>query len=282
VLVVTVLVQPALGTTMAGLAGLATAWFVVPRTRERPRGKALAGAAAPYLILALAVTVGFGVPGVREAFEQPAIAPSFPATEAAYGHVNEPVDAHQPFRPLAHPALYVLLAAAAGAALYRRAGWWSPGTTRAVLSGWGERSWPTVTSILGLTALAGLMVEAGMVAALADLLARSFGLAYLALAAAVGAGGTVLTGSTTASNALLAPLQAGAAQGLDLPAAILLTAQAAGGNVGNMLAPANIVVGVVAAGCAGREGEVIRQTWRAALLLLAVVTAGVALQVWMA
>jgi lactate permease len=280
-LVATVVVQPALGSTVAGLAGLIAAWFLLPgrSRRDPPHGRSLAVAAAPYLVLTVAVTVGFGVPGVREAADAvPAIAPAFPVTAAAYGHRNPPVDAHQPFRPLGHPAAYVLLAAAVGVVIYRKAGWWQPGTGQAVLRAWLRRSAPTAASIVGLTVLAAVMVEAGMVVVMADRLAAWFGLAYAALAASVGTAGTVLTGSTTASNALLAPLQARAAEGIGLPAPLLLAAQAAGGNVGNMLAPVNILVGAVAAGCAGREGDVIRATWRPALLLTVLIVGGVAVQ----
>jgi lactate permease len=87
-------------------------------------------------------------------------------------------------------------------------------------------------------------------------------------------GGTILAGSTSASNALLAPLQAEAAAHVGIDAPVFVAAQVVGGNVGNILSPVNILVGAVAAGCAGHEGEVIRRNLEGVGLLIALVTLG--------
>jgi lactate permease len=276
----TVLVQPALGSTVAGMAGLIAAWILLPVGGRRPGSRSVVLAAAPYLVLAALVTIGLGLPPVRELLDQvPALAPSFPPSSAAYGYATPPVAAHQPLRPFLHPVLYILASAGVAIVLYRRIGWWPREPLRATLAGWLRRSRPTISSVLALTVVAAVMVDAGMLAVVADRLAAAFGLAYASVAAVLGAGGTILTGSTTASNALLAPLQARVAIALDLPPPLLLSGQAAGGNVGNSLAPVNILVGTVATGCEGQEAAVIRRAAPDSGVLLALVILGVIAQV---
>ncbi len=270
-------VQPALGSTAAGLAGLLAAWLLFPRAGERPQARPLLLASSPYLLLTGLVVAVFGVPQVRELAEQvPALAPSFPETIAAFGHVNAAVAAHQPLRPLLHPGPYLLVAAAVGALVYRRLGWWPQDRwTRAFVAPWARRSRSTIVSLLGLTTLAGVMVDAGMLAAMAQALTAALGLAFVPLAVIVGAGGTVLTGSTTASNALLAPLQADAAAQLGLAPTTLLVAQTVGGNIGNALTPINAVIAAAAVGASGAEGEILRRALKTMLPVAAVAVVGV-------
>jgi lactate permease len=275
VLVVTAWVQPALASILAGLAGLAVGMWALPHPGASLDRGLVVRAASPYLLLALMVGIAFGVGPVREAFDEvPRAAPAFAESRAAYGHVNPAIDALTPFRPLLHPFPYLVASAAIGVWLYRRSGWWRAGAGRAVISSWLKRVAPTTFSILGLTTLAGVMVEAGMVAAIAGALTTAFGAAYAGLSALLGMGGTILAGNTSASNALLAPLQAEAAARVGIDPPVFIAAQAAGGNVGNILSPVNILVGAVVAGCAGREGDVIRRNLKGAGLLLALVTAG--------
>ncbi len=273
-LVATVAVQPALGSTAAGLAGLCAAFVLLPTDESSHAWRPLLLAAAPYLLLTGLVVVAFGVPVVRDIVEQvPAVAPSFPRTEAAFGHVNPAVDALQPFRPLLHAGVYLVIAAGFAALLYRRVGWWPAGTGAAIRTSWRTRSATVATSLLGLTVLASVMVDAGMIEVLAQALSAALGVVYIAVAPAVGALGTILTGSTTASNALLAPLQAAAAVRLDVAETALLAGQTVGGNVGNAWTPINAVVAAAAAGAAGQEGAILRSAAPdvALLLLLAVV-----------
>ena len=281
VLIATVSAQPALGSTAAGLAGLLAAWWLLPdRGATRPDGRPLALAALPYLVLTLTAGLALGVPALRDALSDLGrLAPVLPGSEAAFDF-NTPDAALTPaFVPLLHPLPYVLLAVVVGLVAYRWKGWWPAGTTHAALAGWLRRSRSVTFSVLGLTVLAAVLVEAGMVAAVAQSLAAALGLGFVALSAPLGTFGTVLTGSTTASNALFAPLQADVAGGLGIPAPVLLAGQTAGGNIGNALAPIVAAVGLTAAGARGREGEVLRANLGAAGILLLTVTAMVAVMV---
>jgi lactate permease len=282
-LVAVVAVQPALGSTAAGLAGLVACWVLLPnRGTPRPGGGDLAVAASPYAVLTVAAAIGFAVPAVRGLFDRvPALAPELPGAQAAFGFATPAAAVTPVFRPLLHPLPYVLLAIVVAIVAYRRRGWWAPSTGGEVLRAWTRRSRAVATSILGLTLLAAVLTDAGMVAALADLLARTLGQGFVLVSAPLGTLGTVLTGSTTASNALFASLQAEVAVAIGVLPAVLLVGQTAGGNIGNAIAPAVAAVGTAAAGASRREGEVLRRNLVDVGLLLVVVLLALAAQVWL-
>jgi lactate permease len=129
--------------------------------------------------------------------------------------------------------------------------------------------------------LAAILTESGMVTAIADALAATLGSAFVLVSAPIGVLGTVLTGSTTASNALFSSLQAEVAVALSLAPAILLSGQTAGGNIGNAISPAVAAVGTSAAGAYRREGEVLRRNLGASALLLLSVIVALLVQVWL-
>jgi lactate permease len=83
---------------------------------------------------------------------------------------------------------------------------------------------------------------------------------YALLAPAIGAVGSFMTSSNTASNILFAPLQVEAAGSIEpLRETTMVAAQNAGGAIGNSVSPANVVLGTGTAGVVGREGEVLRR-----------------------
>lgn len=283
VLIAVVAAQPALGSTAAGLAGLAAAWWLLPeRGTTRPAGGDLATAALPYSVLTITAAIGFGIPAVRAVLARvPELAPVLPGSQAAFGFTTTTAAVTPAFRPLLHPLPYLLFATLVAVVAYRRRGWWPVGAGGAAVRGWLTRSGQVAASILGLTTLAAVLTEAGMVAALASALAAGLGMGFVAVSALLGAFGTVLTGSTTASNALFSSLQAEVAVALAIAPAILLTGQTAGGNVGNALSPGITAVGLAAAGGRGREGEVLRRNVRDGVLLVVAVTLMIAVQVWL-
>ena len=117
--------------------------------------------------------------------------------------------------------------------------------------------------------LSRLMLHAGMIAALEQAAVRGVGGAWPLLAPAVGALGSFVTGSATASNVLFTTLQAQTAQALALPVPMLVAAQGFGAAVGNIVCPHNIVAGAATVGLAGREAEILRRTLGPCLLYLA-------------
>jgi lactate permease len=282
VLVAVVSAQPALGSTAAGLAGLVAAWWLLPRRgTRRPAGTDAMVAALPYAVLTVAAAIGFGVPPVRALFDRvPELAPVLPGATAAFGFATPDAAVTPAFRPLLHPLPYVLLAVVVAVLAYRRRGWWAPGSTAVAVRTWRRRSTGVATSIAGLTILAAVLTESGMVTAIAEALARGLGGAFVLVSAPIGALGTMLTGSTTASNALFSSLQAEVAVALSIAPAVLLSGQTAGGNIGNAISPAVTAVGTAAAGATRREGEVLRRNLGASLLLLLSVVVALVVQVW--
>jgi lactate permease len=282
VLVAVVTAQPALGSTAAGLAGLVAAWWLLPRRgTRRPASTDAMVAALPYAVLTVAAAIGFGVPPVRALFDRvPELAPVLPGASAAFGFGTPDAAVTPTFRPLLHPLPYVLLAVTVAVLAYRRRGWWAPGTTAVAVRTWRRRSGAVATSIAGLTILAAVLTESGMVTAIAEALASGLGGAFVLVSAPIGALGTMLTGSTTASNALFSSLQAEVAVALSIAPAVLLSGQTAGGNIGNAISPAVTAVGTAAAGATRREGEVLRRNLGASLLLMLSVVIALAVQVW--
>jgi len=283
-LIAVVQAQPALGSTAAGLVGLVACWWLLPgRGSTRPAGGPLLVAAAPYVVLTVSATIGFAFPPVRAVFERvPELAPVLPGSEAAFGFATADAAVTPVFRPLLHPLPYVLLAALVGYVVYRRRGWWPPGAGHAAVTSWLARCRKVGASILGLTVLAALLTESGMITALATALASGLGAGFVVVSAPLGTLGTVLTGATTASNALFSSLQAEVAVALSVLPAILLSGQTAGGNVGNAITPAVAAVGTSAAGASGRESEVIRRNLGGAAILLLVILLGLVVQLVLA
>jgi lactate permease len=282
VLVAVVSAQPALGSTAAGLAGLVAAWWLLPRRgTRRPASTDAMVAALPYAVLTLAAAIGFGVPPVRALFDRvPELAPVLPGASAAFGFATPDAAVTPTLRPLLHPLPYILLAVAVAVLAYRRRGWWAPGTTAVAVRTWRRRSGAVATAIVGLTILAAVLTESGMVTAIAEALASGLGGAFVLVSAPIGALGTMLTGSTTASNALFSSLQAEVAVALSIAPAVLLSGQTAGGNIGNAVSPAVTAVGTAAAGATRREGEVLRRNLGASLLLMLSVVIALVVQVW--
>ena len=127
---------------------------------------------------------------------------------------------------------------------------------------------PVALALLAMLCLSRLLLDAGMVQVLQQVAVAALGQAWPLLAPALGALGSFVTGSATASNVLFSSLQAQTAQALGLPVAWLLAGQSLGAAVGNIVCPHNIVAGAATVGLAGREAEVLRRTWLPCLVYL--------------
>lgn len=238
---------------------------------------------SPYLwLLATALPV-FIIPATRSWVRgNVVVAPSFPATGTGWGWTAAAVDGYTPVEVFGHPGFYILLAAALGLTTYRRAGLWKGVSGRALLAGWA-RSLPAASiPVLLLAAVATVLIDSGMVAVLADGVGAVAGDAYPPVAPWVGALGSFLTGSTTTSNALFAAFQQNIAGLLGAPPAVLLAAQTAGGNVGNIVAPVVVLVGLSAMERTAEVGTVVRRALPAAAFLLVWLSVVTAVLTWTA
>lgn len=173
------------------------------------------------------------------------------------------------FQPLYHPGTVLFLGFFAGAALTGR------GAVIGVASGAAlRRMLPVALALLVMLGLSRLMVHSGMIAALATA-AAGVGPAWPLIAPVIGALGTFITGSATASNILFTELQLSTAASLSLPPLSIAAAQGFGAAIGNVIAPHNIIAGSATVGLVGREGDILARTVKPCAIYAAI--GGVAL-----
>ena len=121
----------------------------------------------------------------------------------------------------------------------------------------------TVTLIVGLAYLlnySGIAYTLGLGAA-------SAGLLFPILSAFLGWLAVFLSGSDTSGNALFGNLQVVAARQLGLDPVLIAATNSTGGVLGKMISPQNIATGVSVTELKGREGEVLRRTFKHSVIL---------------
>lgn len=76
----------------------------------------------------------------------------------------------------------------------------------------------------------------------------------------IGALGTFITGSNTSSNMLLGAFQYTTAKNLGIDPLLILGSQTAGGAIGKVFSPTDMVLAASVTNILGREGEIMRFT----------------------
>jgi lactate permease len=215
-----------------------------PAAASGDPGMSVVAAAGPYLVVVALVLLTRLVPTVSEALR--AVTWSWTLDGGFSGSVQ----------PLYHPGT-VLLCGFLGGALMQRVA--RADTFLAVRRTVGQLGAVTV-ALAAMLALSRIMVHAGLTTALATTAAAGAGPAWPLLAPAVGALGTFVTGSATASNILLTDFQVATAERLGLSVATMAGAQGFGAAVGNTICPHNVVAAGATVALEGREGAVLRRT----------------------
>jgi lactate permease len=159
-------------------------------------------------------------------------------------------------QPLLHPGTLLLAALLLGTWVQRR----PLRVLGPALATSARRLVPVSVALLTMLCLSRLMLHAGMIDTLQEAAVQGLGQAWPLMAPAVGALGSFVTGSATASNVLFTTLQVQTAQALALSPAWMAAAQGLGAGLGNIVCPHNIVAGAATVGLAGREAEVLRRT----------------------
>jgi lactate permease len=159
-------------------------------------------------------------------------------------------------RPLYHPGT-MLVIALAGAAIFRRDDF---PVLKPSLASAAARLPSVALALVSVLLLARVMVHSGMIDTLASGAAGLLGSAWPAAVPLVGALGSFITGSATASNILLGGFQIAAAQAGGLSPMLALAGQGYGSAIGNVIAPHNIVAGAATVGLIGREGAILKTT----------------------
>lgn len=251
---------PTLGGAIVGLALVVGALAVRGRRRSvpatvgpgEPVGPPILRDAAPYLVLIGLVLATRSLPGLADTVASAGWAWQW--EERFGGQVNL----------LGHPGTLLLLALAVSCRLQGR----PVASLVPALRAAATRLVPVAVALFAMLALSRLMLHAGMIDALQSALVVAVGGGWPWLAPFLGALGSFITGSATASNLLFAPLQAEMAAQLGLPAPWILAAQGVGAAVGNIICPHNLVAAGAAVGLAGREALLLRRTLPATLAAL--------------
>jgi lactate permease len=259
-LVLAALIGPELATLGGALVGGALFIAALRRGRGGGRVPGMARAMAPYAALVVLVVVTRAWPPLAQALGGATI--EWRLFEQYRGRME----------PLTHPGTLLLTALVAGAVLQRI-------PARAVGSALLHSARllaPVSVALLAMLVLSRLMLHAGSIATLEQAAVQGVGAAWPWVAPAVGALGSFVTGSATASNVLFTTLQAQTATALGLPAVVVVAAQGVGAAVGNIVCPHNIVAGAATVGLAGRESDVLRHTFVPCAVYLVLAGAAVA------
>lgn len=227
----------------------------VHTVRREPRMSVLS-ATAPYLVLVALVLLTRLVAPVREASQ------AWEVRWELFGHFSESI------QPLYHPGLLLLVAFLAGAV-------WQRAAVRDVGLAFEKATYqviPVFVALVAMVTVAFTMSESGMTTQLA-VAAAGAGAAWPLLSPFVGALGTFMTGSATASNILFTEFQDQTALSADLDPVPLMGAQGAGAAIGNLICPHNVVAAAATVGLSGREGQVLTQALPIAAVCLAIIGA---------
>jgi lactate permease len=278
-----------LGSTVAGLAGLAAAVWVarLPRYRNthhpdgetgapEANGISLWWALSGYAVLLL-FTFGLkGVPQLKDFFSQVKLSVSFAQVQTSRGWMVSTGTGRQ-IPIFGHAGAILFYASALTFFMYRVRGFYAEGAGRRVLVGTARKAAKSSVGILALVSMALAMENAGMTNMLARGLSESVPAPiYPPLATLIGALGAFMTGSNTNSNVVFGALQMETASLLALSVPLILAVQTAAAAIGSVMAPTKLIVGASTGGMAGREGEVLRAVLGRGVALL-VLLAGLAL-----
>lgn len=248
-----------------GAAALGAAAFALLQRRSRqvdgPSRASLLRAGAPYFVLMGLVVVTRTLPPVRDGLQSVEIAWRLGETFGGS------------FRPLFHTGTLLVLSVIAGAWLQRRSVLELQEAALCALRKLGG----VAAALFVMLALSRIMMHGGLMAELAAGAAAT-GALWPLLAPSLGALGSFVTGSATASNILLTPFQSAAAAELSLPGARMAAAQGFGAAMGNIICPHNVIAGAAAVGLKGQDGDILRRT--APVCAAALLVAGLVLLVW--
>jgi len=229
-----------------------------PRAASGPSRRELMLALSGYLALVALTLVIQLVEPVGDWLGGAVLRVPFPELATASGYIT-PAGFGRIIAPFRHGGAILGYSALVAYLLYRRAGLYSAGAGRRILSGTLRQVLPSSLGIAALVAMAVVMAHAGMTEILARGLATRFGEAFALVSPWIGALGAFMTGSNTNSNVLFGLLQTRTAELLGYSLPLVLAAQTAGGAVGSIFAPTKIVVGASTAGMAGQEGLILRR-----------------------
>jgi lactate permease len=124
----------------------------------------------------------------------------------------------------------------------------------------------TIVTVICIISMAKIMSYSGMVSAIALGLANVTGNFYPAIAPAIGALGTFVTGSDTSSNVLFGALQKQTAIQIGANPTWIAASNMAGATAGKMISPQSIAIAASSTGLTGKEGDLLGVTLKYCIL----------------
>ena len=247
-----------LGTELAGcLAGLAVVLLGIARGRRAgPLPAGLAKALTPLAMLLAALLLT-------------RLAPDIGAWTTALMRWDLPALGYA-LSPVHHPGFWMLVAAATGAAVLGLPAGQAGVMTRTAAARWVLASLP----VLGFLAMAQVMLNAGMIDAIAGAMSQSLGPFAMLSVTVLGALGGFLTASNAGSNAIFMPLQMALADQLGLDRLSAAAAQNAAGSNLSFASPGRVVLAAAISGAPEQQHRLMRQALAAGLAGLALLTLG--------
>ncbi len=112
--------------------------------------------------------------------------------------------------------------------------------------------------------------QTGMIQIIASTIADTAGQFYPAAAVAIGSAGSFITGTGLGSNIMFAPMHLNATDMLGLNPITVFAGQNAGASLGNLICPNNVVAACATVGVIGKEGEVLKRTLAAFVVILTI------------
>jgi len=216
-------------------------------------------ASAAYLILMGVVFLVYLTP-LKDLLSWGKVGLSFPGTITRYGYANPPVRSYAAINLLTTPGSLIFFSVFLTVGFYRAKNRWHSSYTKKVLSSLVKQATPATITVMSMSMMSVVMMEAGMTTLLAQGVATFSGPVYPLFAPLIGALGSFMTGSNTSSNILLSAFQHDVAGLLDLNSVLILALQTAGGSLGCMFSPMKVALGTGVTGIVGSEGAIMKKT----------------------
>lgn len=121
-----------------------------------------------------------------------------------------------------------------------------------------------MSSLLGMT---NIMRQTGMLSVMAKTLSDAAGSGYPVVAVLIAGLGTFLTGTGLGSNVMFGTMHMEAAGLLGINKSVVFACQNAGGAIGNIICPHNIVAACATVDVLGKEGDILKKSIPAWLIL---------------
>jgi len=213
----------------------------------------------PYYILTLISVVVLVIMPIKRFFGSWKIGFSFPKTVTNYNFVNAAQEVYSPIAPFIHPGIFLLIASIIGYIYFAKLNQIKYSDANKVMINTLEKAVPSSIAVISLIVMSKLMAGSGQIQVLAEGTAEFTGIFYSVLAPLVGVLGSFITSSNMASNILFGEFQLTTSSILDLNSSVILGAQTAGGAIGNIISPGNVILGTTTAGILGQEGIILKK-----------------------